>query len=344
MAKTYNIAVVGAGSLVGEAILDLLGKRKFPYAKAYALEYETDGEQDVDFGNSGLDVEELKGFDFSKVELVFFATSEVLALQYVPLAVAAGCVVIDDSPAFRYEVDVPLVVPEVNPQAIAGYTQRRIIANPGSGVTQLLIALKPLHDAAGVTRLNVATYQAVSGLGREGVDELARQTAQLLNARPVESVVYPKQIAFNLLPQIGEFLDNGYTQEEMKMVWEVRKILDTPDMPINPTTVRVPVFFGHSEVVNVELSQPLTRTQVTAMLRQSGAITVMDGVAFGDVPTPVTDAVYSDSIYVGRIRADISHPTALNFWVVADNVRRSAALNAVQIAEILILNYWQEAG
>ena len=344
MAKTYNIAVVGAGSLVGEAILDLLGKRKFPYAKVYALEYETDGEHDVDFGNSGLDVEELKGFDFSQVELVFFATSEALALQYVPQAIAAGCVVIDDSTAFRYDVDVPLVVPEVNPQAIAGYTQRRIIANPGSGVTQLLIALKPLHDAATVTRLNIATYQAVSGVGREGVDELARQTAQLLNARPVESVVYPKQIAFNLLPQIGEFLDNGYTQEEMKMVWEVRKILDTPDMPVNPTTVRVPVFFGHSEVVNVELAQPLTTAQATAMLRQSSAITVMDGVKFGDVPTPVTEAVHSDSIYVGRIRADISHPTGLNFWVVADNVRRSAALNAVQIAEILVLNYWQDAG
>ncbi len=225
MSKTYNVAVVGAGSLVGEAILDLLAKRKFPIGKIYALEFETDGEQYVDFGNKPIDIESVENFDFSSVQIALFASPEAVAAQYVPLAVAAGCVVIDDSACFRFDADVPLVVPEVNPQAIAGYKQRGIIANPGSAVSQMLVALKPLHDVATITRINVATYQAVSGTGRAGINELAHQTAQLLNARPVEPELYPKQIAFNLFPHIGDFQENGYTHEEMKMVWETRKIM-----------------------------------------------------------------------------------------------------------------------
>ncbi|MDD5392153.1 MAG: aspartate-semialdehyde dehydrogenase [Thiothrix sp.] len=339
MTKTYNIAVVGATSLVGEAILDVLAKRKFPFGKVYALEYQTDGEQDVDFGNKSLDVEELAGFDFSSVQIALFAASEEIAAEYVPLAVAAGCVVIDDSTCFRYDDDVPLVVPEVNPQAIAQYTQRGIIANPGSGVTQMLIVLKPLHDVATITRINVATYQSVSGSGRAGVEELAQQAAQLLNARPVEAKVYPKQIAFNLLPHIDVFLENGYTKEEMKMVWETRKVMGLPGIQVNPTAVRVPVFFGHSEAVHIETESQLTAVEARRILGSTPGIIVMDEHVPGGYPTPVTDAVRNDAVYVGRIREDISCPAGLNLWVVADNVRRGAALNSVQIAEVLIRDY-----
>lgn len=339
MTKTYNIAVVGAVSLVGEAILDVLAKRKFPFGKVYALEYQTDGEQDVDFGNKSLDVEELAGFDFASVQIALFAASEAIAAEYVPQAVAAGCAVIDDSTCFRYDDDVPLVVPEVNPQAIAQYTQRGIIANPGSGVTQMLIALKPLHDVATITRINVATYQSVSGSGRAGVEELAQQAAQLLNARPVEAKVYPKQIAFNLLPHIDVFLENGYTKEEMKMVWETRKVMGLPGIQVNPTAVRVPVFFGHSEAVHIETESQLTAVEARRILGSTPGIVVMDEHVPGGYPTPVTDAVRNDAVYVGRIREDISCPAGLNLWVVADNVRRGAALNSVQIAEVLIRDY-----
>jgi aspartate-semialdehyde dehydrogenase len=339
MSKTYNIAVVGAGSLVGEAILDLLAKRKFPVGKVYALEYETDGEQYVDFGNKTLDVEHVEHFDFASVQLALFASSEAVAAQYVPLAVASGCVVIDDSACFRFDADVPLVVPEVNPQAIAGYKQRGMIANPGSAVSQMLVALKPLHDVATITRINVATYQAVSGSGRAGINELAHQTAQLLNARPVEPMLYAKQIAFNLFPHIGAFQDNGYTWEEMKMVQETRKIMGLPELGVNPTAVRIPVFFGHSEAIHVETQRKLTAAEATDILRHAPGVEVLDERVDGGYPTPVTEAVNTDAVYVSRIREDISCQSGLNLWVVADNVRKGAALNSVQIAEILIHDY-----
>lgn len=339
MTKTYDLAVVGATSLVGEAILDLLAKRRFPVGRVYALDAETDGEQDVDFGNKTLDVDQLADFDFSQVQIALFAASEEGAARYVPQAVAAGCIVIDDSTCFRAEADVPLVVAEVNPEAIADYQQRNIIANPGSGVSQMLVALKPLHDAAGITRINVVTYQAVSGSGRAGVKELAHQTAQLLNARPVEPDVYPKQIAFNILPQIGDVLDNGYTREEMKLVWETRKILGLPDLPVNPTTARVSVFFGHCEAVHIETQRKLTAEEATGILRATPAVELLDERVEGSYPTPVTDAVNADKVFVSRIREDISHISGLDLWVVADNVRKGAALNSVQIAEILVQEY-----
>jgi aspartate-semialdehyde dehydrogenase len=339
MAKTYNVAVVGAGTLVGEAILDLLAKRKFPIAKIYALEFETDGEQYVDFGNKPIDIESVENFDFSSVQIALFASPEAVAAQYVPLAVAAGCVVIDDSACFRFDADVPLVVPEVNPQAIARYKQRGIIANPGSAVSQMLVALKPLHDAATLTRINVATYQAVSGSGREGINELAHQTAQLLNARPVEPKLYVKQITFNLFPHIGDFQDNGYTWEEMKMVLETRKIMGLPELGVNPTAVRVPVFFGHSEAIHIETQCKLTAAEATNLLRHAPGVAVLDERVDGGYPTPVTEAVNADVVYVSRIREDISCPSGLNLWVVADNVRKGAALNSVQIAEILVSDY-----
>ncbi|WP_202718002.1 aspartate-semialdehyde dehydrogenase [Thiothrix subterranea] len=339
MAKTYNVAVVGTGSLVGEAILDLLAKRKFPIGKIYALEFATDGEQYVDFGNKTLDIESVEDFDFSSVQLALFASTETVAADYVPKAVAAGCLVIDDSACFRFDADVPLVVPEVNPAAIAGYKQRGIIANPGSMVSQMLVALKPLHDAADITRINVATYQAVSGTGRAGINELAHQTAQLLNARPVEPELYAKQIAFNLFPHIGAFQENGYTWEEMKMVQETRKIMGLPELGVNPTAVRVPVFFGHAAAIHIETQRKLTAAEATALLSQAAGVEVLDERQDGGYPTPVTEAVNSDVVYVSRIREDISCTSGLDLWVVADNVRKGAALNSVQIAEILVRDY-----
>lgn len=339
MARKVDIAVVGAASLVGESMLDLLASRRFPAGRVYALEADADGEQTVEFGGEPLDVEPLADFDFASVQIALFAAGETVAAVYAPKAAAAGCVVIDDSACFRLEEDVPLVVAEVNPQAIAAYSRRNIIANPGSGVTQMLTALKPLHDVAGVTRINVVTFQAVSGVGRAGVDELARQTAQLLNARPIDTGVFPKQIAFNVLPQIGDVLQNGYTREEMKLVWESRKILELPELPVNPTTLRAPVFFGHCEAIHLETQRQLTAQEAAAILRKAPGVEVLDGRGDGDYPTPVTEAVNTDKVFVSRIREDISQSFGLNLWVVADNVRNSAALNGVRIAEILLQDY-----
>ncbi|HRJ51707.1 MAG TPA: aspartate-semialdehyde dehydrogenase [Candidatus Thiothrix moscowensis] len=334
-----DVAVVGATTLVGEAMLDLLASRKFPAGRVYALEAETDGEQDVDFGNKTLDVEPLADFDFASVQLVLFAAGEDIAARYAPEAVVAGCVVIDDSACFRFDADVPLVVAEVNPQDIAAGKTRRIIANPGSTVSQILAVLKPLHDRVTVTRINAVTFQAVSGSGRAGVDELARQTAQLLNARPVEPSLYPRQIAFNLLPHIGAFQENGYTWEEMKMVLETRKILGEATLPVNPSAVRVPVFFGHAVALHVETAQKLSAAETVRLLTAAAGVTVLDERADSGYATPVTDAVNTDTVYVSRIREDISCAAGLDLWVVADNVRKSAALNAVQIAEILVRDY-----
>ncbi|WGZ91566.1 MAG: aspartate-semialdehyde dehydrogenase [Candidatus Thiocaldithrix dubininis] len=331
MTRTYNIAVVGASSLVGEAILDLLAKRKFPSAKVYALDAETDGEQDIDFGNRSLDINLLAEFDFSLADIVFFAADESTTALYVPKALAAGCTVIDDSATYRFDENVPLVIPEVNATVLANCSAK-LIASPGSNTTQLLVALNAIHAAVRITQLNIVTYQAVSGSGRAGVEELAKQTAQLLNARAIEPKVYTAQIAFNLIPQIDELQDNGYTKEEMKLVWEVQKILDSKTVQVNATTVRVPVFFGHSHVVQVETATKITAVQAKQLLQQTPGLIVRDEFP----PTPVTDAVESEAIYVGRLREDISRPQGLNLWIVADNVRRGAALNCVQIAETLI--------
>ena len=331
MTRTYNIAVVGASSLVGEAILDLLAKRKFPSAKVYALDAETDGEQDIDFGNRSLDINLLAEFDFSLADIVFFAADESTTALYVPKALAAGCTVIDDSATYRFDENVPLVIPEVNATVLANCSAK-LIASPGSNTTQLLVALNAIHAAVRITQLNIVTYQAVSGSGRAGVEELAKQTAQLLNARAIEPKVYTAQIAFNLIPQIDELQDNGYTKEEMKLVWKVQKILDSKTVQVNATTVRVPVFFGHSHVVQVETATKITAVQAKQLLQQTPGLIVRDEFP----PTPVTDAVESEAIYVGRLREDISRPQGLNLWIVADNVRRGAALNCVQIAETLI--------
>ena len=247
--------------------------------------------------------------------------------------------VVDNTSQFRYDDDIPLVVPEVNPDAVAAYTGRNIIANPNCSTIQLVVALKPIYDAVGIERINIATYQAVSGSGKEAVEELAHQTAQLLNGQDIEPRVYPKQIAFNCLPHIDKFQENGYTKEEMKMVWETQKILGDTEIRVNPTAVRVPVFYGHSEAVHIETREKIDAHTARSLLEQAPGVSVLDEHSDGAYPTAVTEGANKDDVFVGRIREDISHPRGIDFWVVADNVRKGAALNSVQIAEILVKSY-----
>ena len=284
--------------------------------------------------------QDLDTFDFGQVQIGLFSPGAAVSRIYAPRAAAAGCVVIDNTSEFRYVDDIPLVVPEVNPTDIAHYRNRGIIANPNCSTIQMLVALKPIYDAVGIERINVCTYQAVSGTGKEAIEELAGQTAALLNGQPIEAKVYPKQIAFNCLPQIDVFQDNGYTKEEMKMVWETRKIMGDAGIMVNPTTVRVPVFFGHSEAIHIETRDKITAEQARVLLQKGPGITVIDERREGSYPTAVTDAAHADAVFVGRIREDISHPRGLNLWVVADNVRKGAALNSVQIAEMLVKSHW----
>jgi len=337
--KVFDVAVVGATGAVGETMLAILAERDLPLGRVHAVASERSAGKTVAFGKQELVVEDLAQFDFSTVQIGLFSPGASVSAVYAPKAAAAGCVVIDNTSQFRYDDDIPLVVPEVNPEAIAQYTNRGIIANPNCSTIQMLVALKPIYDAVGIERINVATYQAVSGTGKEAIEELAEQTAALLNGKPIESKVYPKQIAFNVLPHIDVFLENGYTKEEMKMVWETRKIFDDPSIQVNPTTVRVPVFYGHSEAVHLETRDKITAEEARALLENAPGVVVVDRREPGGYPTAVTESSGRDPVYVGRIREDISHPQGLNLWVVADNVRKGAALNAIQIAEILCRDY-----
>ena len=339
MKKKLNIAIVGVTGAVGETLLTVLEERKFPVATLHPLASERSVGKTVFFGNKQWDVEDLSSFDFSQVDIAFFSAGGSISEKYVPVATAAGCIVIDNTSCFRYDTDVPLVVPEVNPQRIADYTKRRIIANPNCSTIQMVVALKPLYDAVGISRINVATYQAVSGTGKEAISELIAQMGELLNGRPAKSAVYPQQIAFNVLPHIDEFQENGYTREEMKMVWETQKILEDDTIMVNPTAVRVPVLYGHSEAIHLELKAPLTATEVRKLLSKAPGVKVIDDPAKTKYPTPIQHAAGHDEVFVGRIRQDISHPCGLNMWVVADNIRKGAATNAVQIAEILWKDY-----
>ena len=339
MSKTYDVAVVGATGAVGETMLAILAERQFPVGKVYALASERSAGKRVQFGDSYLKVENLADFDFSKVQIGLFSPGASVSAEYAPKAAAAGCVVIDNTSQFRYDDDIPLVVPEVNPQAVAQYKNRGIIANPNCSTIQMLVALKPIYDAVGIERINVCTYQAVSGTGKEAIEELATQTAHLLNAQPIEAKVYPKQIAFNVIPQIDVFMDNGYTKEEMKMVWETKKIMGDDAIQVNPTCVRVPVFYGHSEAVHIETRDKITAQQARELLMKAPGVVVLDEHVAGGYPTAVTEGANHDASYVGRIREDVSHPRGLDLWVVSDNVRKGAALNSVQIAEILIRDY-----
>jgi aspartate-semialdehyde dehydrogenase len=339
MSKKVNVAVVGATGAVGETMISILEERNFPVAELFPLASSRSVGKRVTFRGKTIPVGDLETFDFSRAQIGLFSAGASVSKVHAPRAGAAGCVVVDNTSQFRYDADIPLVVPEVNPHAIAAYTRRKIIANPNCSTIQMVVALKPIYDAVGIERINVCTYQAVSGTGRKAIEELAGQTANLLNAKPITPTVYPKQIAFNVIPQIDVFQDNGYTKEEMKMVWETKKILEDDAILVNPTAVRVPVFYGHSEAVHIETREKITAEQARKLLQRAPGVVVMDECVPGGYPTAVTEAAGHDPVFVGRIREDISHPRGLNLWVVADNVRKGAALNSVQVAEILLRDY-----
>jgi aspartate-semialdehyde dehydrogenase len=336
--KKYNVAIVGATGAVGEALISILEERDFPVNELFPLASERSAGSKITFRGKSITVLNLADFDFSRAEIGLFSAGGSISEMYAPKAGAAGCIVIDNTSHFRYDNDIPLVVPEVNPEAIAQYKNRNIIANPNCSTIQMLVALKPIHDKVGITRINVATYQAVSGTGKEAIEELAAQTAALLNGRDVETKVYPKQIAFNVLPQIDVFLDNGYTKEEMKMSWETKKIMDQ-SIEVNATCVRVPVFYGHSEAVHFETRTPISVEDIRDLLSKAPGVVLFDERVAGVYPTPVTDSAGKDAVAVGRIRKDISHPNGIDMWIVGDNVRKGAATNSIQIAELLIKEY-----
>jgi aspartate-semialdehyde dehydrogenase len=334
MSNRFKVAVVGATGAVGETMLSILAERKFPASEVIALASERSAGNKVDFGNHKLTIQDLATFDPAGVDFALFSAGGDISREYAPKFAAAGAIVIDNSSAFRMDADVPLVVSEVNPEALDSIP-RGIVANPNCSTMQMVVALKPIHDAVGITRINVATYQSTSGAGRSGPEELGRQTAALLRFEDPNPTRFPVQIAYNLIPQIDAFTDNGYTKEEMKLVHETRKILGDASIQVNPTAVRVPVFFGHSEAVHLETRDKLTAAQARALLEKAPGVEVVDNPANGEWPTPVTHASGSDPVYVGRIREDISHPRGLSLWIVADNIRKGAALNAVQVAELL---------
>ncbi len=339
MSKKFNVAVVGATGAVGETMLSILQERHFPVENIVALASSRSAGSTIRFNGKTVVVEELEKFNFKGIDIGLFSPGASVSKIHAPRAAEAGCVVIDNTSEFRYDDDIPLVIPEVNPHAIADYKNRGIIANPNCSTIQMLVALKPIHDAATIKRINVCTYQAVSGTGKEAIEELAKQTAELLSGRTAVCEVYPKQIAFNALPHIDDFQDNGYTKEEMKMVWETRKIFEDDAIQVNPTAVRIPVFFGHSEAVHIETRKKLSAEQVKKILSNKPGIELMDEHKDGGYPTAVSEAAGNDQVFVGRIREDISHPRGINLWVVSDNVRKGAALNSIQIAEILVKDY-----
>ena len=334
-----KIAVVGATGAVGEVMLSILAERGYTASQVVAVASERSAGGQVAFHESRLTIQGLAGFDFSGIDYALFSAGGSVSKEFAPRAADAGAVVIDNTSAFRYDDAIPLVVPEVNPEALEQYRTRGIIANPNCSTIQMVVALAPLQREVGIERINVATYQAVSGAGRAMVEDLAGQTARLLNGQPVEEMTTPKQIAFNVLPHIDVFQDNGYTKEEMKMVWETRKIMGDDSIMVNPTTVRVPVFYGHSEAVHIETREKISAEQARTLLRKAPGIVVIDEHRDGGYPTAVTEGANHDPVYVGRIREDISHPLGLDLWVVADNVRKGAALNSIQIAEILVKDY-----
>ena len=339
MFENINFAVVGATGAVGEVMLSILSERNIPSKNIFPLASNRSLGKQVDYGNTKLDVIDLEKFDFSNTQIGLFSAGATVSKIYAPKAANSGCVVIDNTSQFRYEDNIPLVISEVNPEKIAEYKNCGIIANPNCSTMQMLVALKPIYDAVGIKRINVATYQAVSGAGKEMIEDLAHQTSALLNGKPVEKKGKAKQIAFNAIPHIDKFLENRYTKEEMKMVWETQKILNDKNILVNPTAVRIPVFYGHSEAVHLETNTKINQADAVKLMNDAEGVEVIDGVDMGEYPTAVSDGSGTDPVYVGRIREDISHENGLNLWIVADNIRKGAALNTVQIAEILIREY-----
>ncbi|MCF7223177.1 aspartate-semialdehyde dehydrogenase [Marilutibacter chinensis] len=332
--RRFNVAVVGATGAVGEAMLAILAERRFPVGQLHVLASERSAGGTIEYRGEEHVVQDLANFDPAGVDIALFSAGGGVSKEYAPKFAAAGAVVIDNSSAFRYDDDVPLVVSEVNPEQVAN-RPRGIIANPNCSTMQMLVALAPLHRHSKIERINVATYQSVSGGGRSAMEELGRQTGALLNFKDPEPERFPVQIAFNLIPHIDDFQENGFTKEEMKLVWETRKILGDDSIMVNPTAVRVPVFYGHSEAVAIETVEKITPELARELLAAAPGVEVVDERKPGGYPTPVTHASGNDAVYVGRIREDLSHPRGLNLWIVSDNIRKGAALNAVQLAELV---------
>ena len=333
MTRPYRVAVVGSTGAVGREMLRILEERDFPISELVCLASERSAGSEVPFRNEDQTVRLLGEDSFEGIEIALFSAGGSVSREFVPLAVKAGAVAVDNTSAFRMDADVPLVVPEVNPQALRGH--QGVIANPNCSTIQMVVALKPLHDAARIRRVVVSTYQATSGAGQKAMDELFEQTRNLLNQKEIVQEVFPHRIAFNCLPHIDVFLENGYTKEEMKMVNETRKILEDDAIAVTATTVRVPVFYGHCESVNIETEEKLTAEEARRILGEAPGVRVMDDPSNNVYPMPI-DAGGQDDTLVGRIREDNSHPKGLNLWIVADNVRKGAATNAVQIAEYLV--------
>ncbi len=336
--KEVNVAVVGATGAVGNEMVKTLEQRDFPVKNLKLLASKRSVGKKMKFKGEDIPVYELTEDSFQDIQIALFSAGASVSKQYAPLAAAAGAVVIDNSSAFRQEPDIPLVVPEVNPHAIAQYKNRGIIANPNCSTIQMVVALKPIHDVARIKRVIVATYQAVSGTGQKAIDELETQVRQLFNFKPVTPNVYPHQIAFNCLPHIDVFFENGYTKEEMKMYYETKKIMEDSSITVSATCVRVPVFYGHSEAVHMELEKKLTANEVREILSKAPGVIVVDDPSHNLYPLAI-EAAGKDEVFVGRIREDLAFENGIAFWVVADNIRKGAALNAVQIAEILLNKY-----
>lgn len=338
MSRAFDVVVLGATGLVGQNMIEILEQRDFPVNKLYPLASARSAGGTVTFKGEDIIVLDADKFDWSQAQLGFFSAGGSVSAKYAPMAAEAGCVVIDNTSQFRYDADIPLVVPEVNPHALADFRNRNIIANPNCSTIQMMVALKPIQDAVGIARINVSTYQSVSGAGKSAMEELAKQSADLLAGRPIEPKAFSRQIAFNTIPQIDVFMDNDYTKEEMKMLWETQKIMGDDSILVNATAVRVPVFFGHGEAIHLETRQPIDAQDVKALLANAPGVTLLADRE--DFPTQVGNASGTDEVYVGRVRNDISHPNGINLWVVSDNVRKGAATNSVQIAEVLVRDYF----
>lgn len=335
MKSEYHVALAGATGAVGNEMLQILEEQEFPVASLKLLASSRSAGKTLDFRGESLHVEELRDDSFEGVDIALFSAGAAASRQFAPAAAESGCVVIDNSSGWRMDPEVPLVVPEVNPHAVADYRRKGIIANPNCSTIQMVVVLKPIYDAAGIERVVVSTYQAVSGTGKNAMEELTEQTRNLLTFQEVTAEVYPHRIAFNCFPHIGGFLENGYTEEEMKMVHETHKIMEDPNIRVSATTVRIPVFYGHSEAVNIQTERKLSAKEARVLLFQAPGVRVMDNPDERIYPMPSEAAGINDTL-VGRIREDISIENGLDLWIVADNIRKGAALNTVQIAELLI--------
>ena len=335
MKSEYHVAVAGATGAVGNEMIQILEEQEFPVASLKLLASSRSAGKTLDFRGESLHVEELRDDSFEGVDIALFSAGASPSRQFAPAAAESGCVVIDNSSGWRMDPEVPLVVPEVNPHAVADYRRKGIIANPNCSTIQMVVVLKPIYDAAGIERVVVSTYQAVSGTGKNAIEELTEQTRNLLTFQEVTAEVYPHRIAFNCFPHIGSFLENGYTEEEMKMVHETHKIMEDPNIRVSATTVRIPVFYGHSEAVNIQTKRKLSAKEARVLLFQAPGVRVMDNPDERIYPMPSEAAGINDTL-VGRIREDISIENGLDLWIVADNIRKGAALNTVQIAELLI--------